>query len=604
MADDLIRDQDKHDKSSRAVEFVRKFMVKSRAYRQPHLDLANECRDLYQCWVRDGRSMIHRANLRLPYAFSIIEDEAPKIVEAMLRERPIAQFEAHSQPLVQFEAPLGDYLDNQLEQMKFPAKISYTAKALLLDGTCFAKVPFVYQERTVIPKDAAKDPYFRVEYDGPDFEPIAFVDFFPDPRAREPGDIASMNGCAHRVWKTLAELKRNKKYKNIEDLETSMRAKGYGQQQAWSAPYYSEEGQAKYDQSRDNTPGVKMDGLIEVWEYWGLFDVKGDGTEIREYVITVGNGDVELRCEENYFDHKMKPFVAAVNCERDGEFFGIPELIAIRSLLKEANSLRNARLDQVNLAINQMFLVDRAAGVKHRSLYSRPSGIIWTNDINGVKPLPGPQLPPSATQELQELQMEMKDALGVNQGAPQLTQAAKTFGRSATGVQYINAVTASRVGQKLRNIGEQLCKPMLRIMLKINDQFVSDQQWVRTSDPDTAAVNPFTQLPPSVFADSLDFRIKVTWETGGEEAMMGRLNQLTQILQAAEATQPGLVKWDVLFETIGKTLVGRRYKKFIRSDEERAMLQQQALAMEQAAQQQAGAAAPQPNAPGGGVSEV
>lgn len=581
-------------------------MAKSREYRRPHIELANECRELYQCWIRDGRSIIHRANLRLPYAFSIIEGEVPQLVEAILRERPLNSFESPSEELVPFEQPLADFIDTQIEKMEFPRKVTSFVKALLFDGTAIAKIPYVYQEREVKAREAEGDPYFRVEYDGPDFDPVAFVDFFPDPRSKSPGDIAVMRGCVHRVWKTLEELKRNKSYTNLAQLEQSMQVKGYGgNDAAWKAPYNSEEYQAQHDALRDNEPGRKLDGLVEVWEYWGLFPVDSEGKKVAEYVITIANGDVVLRCRENFLLHQMKPFVATTNVERDGEFFGIPELIAIRSLLKEANSLRNARLDQVTMAINRMFLVDRAAGVKARSLYSRPSGIVWTNDINGIRELPPPEVPPSATRELQELQMEMKETLGVTQGAPQLTQAAKTFGRSATGVQFINNVTASRVGLKLKIFGEQLIKPLISIMLKINDQFVTDEQWVRSSSAEAAAINPFTKLPPSVFADSLDFKIKLSFETGGEEVLLGRMQQLTQTLQAAEATQPGLVKWDVLFETVGKILVGRRYRKFIRSDEERAILQQRALAAQQAASAQAGAGAVQPNAMGGvGSGEV
>jgi hypothetical protein len=54
-----------------------------------------------------------------------------------------------------------------------------------------------------------------------------------------------------------------------------------------------------------------------------------------------------MRCEDNPFDHQQqRPFVASPNYVRDNEFYGVPELIVIRSQIKEAQALRNARLDQ------------------------------------------------------------------------------------------------------------------------------------------------------------------------------------------------------------------------------------------------------------------
>jgi hypothetical protein len=194
--------------------------------------------------------------------------------------------------------------------------------------------------------------------------------------------------------------------------------------------------------------------------------------------------------------------------------------------------------------------------------------------------------------------MEMKEALGVLSGVPQLSQAAKTFGRSATGAQLVNSITASRVGLKLRILAETMIKPMTQIQLQINDQFVTDEQWARATDPNRAAQNPFTLLPTEAFRRATDFRIKTVLDTGGDESEMGRLQALTPILQTVEATQPGAVNWSQFFESQGRALMGPRYRKFIRSDQERLTLQAQGMAMQEAAAAQAGAAAPQPNAGG------
>lgn len=587
----------------RAVEHVRQFMLESDRYRKPHLDLAKESRELYECWSREGRSPINRANLKMPYGYSAIESLTPQITETFLQERPFLRFDGNEPMDMQYEESLTDFFDMQLESMNFSVKWVAFVKAMLLDGTAFAKVPYRYEEKTIEENEIVEDPLkpgrleqikreiLKVAFDGPDFEPIPFQDMFPDWRVKLPGDVGAMRGIAFRTWRNMSELKANRKYKNLDELEQSAKIKG-GYDQAWKEPYYSEEG--RFDRLNDNQRGVKNKDQVEIWEYWGLFDDKNDG-EFKEFIITVANGDVCLRCEENPFKYKMKPFVACPNVVRAGEFFGIPELIAVRNLIKESNALKNARLDQVNLSVNRMYLVDRASGIKARSLYSRPSGIVWTNDMGGMRAIEPPQIPPDAFREGDAMAAEIQSAMGIVTSNPQLPQLAKTFGRSATGVNFINNVSASRVGLKVRMLSELALKPMYDIMLKMNAQFVSDDQWVRVSDPEKAQLNPFTLLPANAFQRAIDFKLKSTVETGGQENEFQKLQMLAQVLQTAEATQPGVTNWEVLFESIGRSLLGPRYKKFIRSADERMQMQQQQLAAQQSANARAGAQAPQPN---------
>lgn len=268
----------------------------------------------------------------------------------------------------------------------------------------------------------------------------------------------------------------------------------------------------------------------------------------------------------------------------------------MRGLIREANTIRNANLDQINLSINRMFIADRNAGIKAKQLFSRPNGIIWANDINGLRELPPAKLNGDSIQESHALQQDIQNALGNITSTPQLPQMARTFGRSATGVEFINNVTASRASLKLFMLSEWLLKPMYEIILKMNNQYITNDQWVRNQDPNEAEENPFVMLPSEVFANLSKFRLLSAIDTGGQENQFNKLQALAQILQIAEGTQPGVVDWEAFFEESGKELVGKKYRKFIRSTAERQMLQMQQMAGEQMAQQITGAAAPQPNA--------
>jgi hypothetical protein len=65
---------------------------------------------------------------------------------------------------------------------------------------------------------------------------------------------------------------------------------------------------------------------------------------------------------------------------------------------------------RVNLSIYRMYVVDRAAGIKARSIFSRPNGIIWSNDVNGIREL-------AAGRRLAQLRLrELQSAPGRDEG--------------------------------------------------------------------------------------------------------------------------------------------------------------------------------------------
>lgn len=595
---DLTEGKDARTQDDRAIDQVRKFMTQSQLYRRPHVELSVLSRELYECWRIESKSIIQRANLKLPYGYTIIESQIPEIIEGILHERPVVEMQGELPQHMLYENQLTDFMDSQLDEMRFPLKLVSFVKAMKLDGTAFAKVPYKYKEQVVTRRQNAQDPLtgmtFQVKkpqlevlYDGPDFEHIPFLDFYPDWSVRLAGDIDSMRGVVHRTWKSLNDIKKNKKrknkdgstkgvYKNIDELERSVRIKGSGDGVAWKAPYYSDDFKDRLDRLSDNKSGIKDGDKIEVWEFWGIFDETGDGDFV-EYIITIANGDVVLRCDDNFYDYKIKPFVAAPNVIRDGEFYGVPELLAIKGLIKESNTIRNSILDQINIGINQMFLVDRNSGINAKSLFSRPGGIVWANDINGMREIKQPEIPPQVFSSVQAIQGDIQAAVGQSNGPGAPSTFNTALARSATGAQYLQSFSASRAGLSLRILGETLLKPMYRIMFWTDRQFIDDHQWSRVTDPNQQAQpgNPFSFLPVDAFTFDYSFKLATKIETGGGQTDLQKMQLLAQMLQSAEQTQPGITNWPIVFETIGRDLVGSRFKKFIRSDAERMMIQQQ-----------------------------
>ena len=579
------------------VDFVRKFMDKSARYREPHLELAKKSREVYENWQSAGKSLIQRANLKLPFGFTVIESQVPQLVDMFCRDDQVLTYQGKTEEDSLYEDLISDYHNSQLVDMGFFVKFVAYVKAMLLDGTAFAKIPYVYKEGSVTKRLKLENPItgeVKVEkitakdvlYDGCQFEPIPIYDIFPDWQTKTAGDIQNMRGIVHRTYKTLEALKSAGIYQNLDEVQFSVDKKG---NRAWSAPYYSYR-EDQFQELNDNTdPAVKRDGLIEVWEYWGYYPPKNE-----EYVIVIANGDVVIRFTPNFYDTKFKPFVATPNFIRDSEFYGIPELIAIRSLVKEANALRNARLDNVNLSVNPMFLVDKNAGIDLKTLYSRPGGLVLTNDIHGIRPLQLPDPSMSSLTESTYIQQDIQNTTALIQSTPTISQLGRTYGRSATGVGFLQSFVSNRLVIKARLLSWTCLEPMGRIMLATNRQFVTDDVWIRRSDPNLE--NPFVKLSPDVFLYNYKIVPKTDLDTGGVEGEFAKMQTVAQVVQVFENSQPGTVKADILLEALLRPILGRRLKKFVRSPEERAAIQAQNLATQQAINAMQGRAAAQPNA--------
>ncbi len=591
-------------KEERARETVCNFMHNSRKYTEPYFKKADMIWKEYLNSRNEKLSPLQRANLKLPYAWTIVETFVPQIVEAFLGEKPYVAVEGRGVEDIQFEELLGKFLTYQLDEMDFFEKFVCFVKDLLIFGTAVAKTPWRFEDKTeyesALQIDTTTGDLKRVKtkvkktvYDNPDFDPIQFWDFFPDWAASRPGDVNSMRGCVHRVWRTMTELEAKERkvnpdgtksgiYTNLDKLRLNLSDKGYD---AWAKKDEPKDPKGEKDYyNRDRALGlaenVKRKNKIEVWEYWGLFDVTGKG-DFEEYVIAVANGDIAIRCDVNPYDGKFKPFVGGVNYPIPGEFYGVGDIEPVRSLIREGTALRNARLDQANMAVNRMWIVDRTAGINVRNLYSRSGGIILSNGIDGIKALEAPEVPGSSYREIQQLDFDIQNAsaqINASQGASNVGRA---FGRTATGVSFLQNYTASRITLKVRMIENLVMKKFGQNLLKLDRQFLTEDQWVRVMGDEQ---NPFKILPLDAFSGKYDFSTNGAIDRlNQKERQMNLQQNVLPFVQWYEQVRPGGIKIEDLAVQYFREFYFRDPAKLMNPPEQQQQFQQQ---MQQQATQQ------------------
>jgi len=589
------------DDYSRERECVVSFMQRSKEFRTLYEYVWMRMYSEYLNSRGTKANILQRANLRLPYAWTIVETFTPQIIDAFLSQPPYIKANPRKvsdyslqQALSSMADSITDHFTYQMDQMGFNTNMISFVKNLLIYGTGIAKVGWSKKEKLVPVREKVnlgevdymnKSNEYVTLYEGPVFENIDILDFFPDPGATKPGDIQSMRGCVHRVYRTITELKALEKngdsgiYINLDKLDQDIDDYGYDAWNRGPTPNPSWP-QAYKAYAANQYPGIKLKGKVECWEYWGDYEVDG---EVRQKVITVANGNIVIRCDDNPFDYAPKPFIGCVDQPVPGEFYGTGELEPLYSLFKEASALRNARLDQANQAVNRMFIVDRNSGINVRNLYSRTSGIVLANDVNGIRAMEVPEVPNSSYREIQQIDYEIQNASSMINASQAVSSLGQAFGNTARGVSFMQGSLNSRIGMKVKLIECMVMREFGKRLASLNRQFLDPDLWVKINGNVT---NPFEMFSAEDFYNSWEFTSVGAIERLNREQRQTMFNtQIIPFLQFVEKSNPGTINMQELTKTFFKEFDIQNPLSYINPPEAQQQIQTQQMQQQMAQQQ-------------------
>lgn len=218
--------------------------------------------------------------------------------------------------------------------------------------------------------------------------------------------------------------------------------------------------------TNDNIGSDKGSDIFVKLEYWGKFDVNNDGVE-EECVITLINGELVARLEQNPFWHQRKPF-AKLDFSADAHRFFNEGLVKQNwELQLELNDVRNTRSEARNIALKTPLMVDRGAGV-NTDVMTWENSAIWSYDSrkNGNNNPIQPVTIPSHLLELDREEVAVKGDLQVRSGINDVIIGQKevgvTGGDTATGASLAAEQTTLRfrtqgvlIDEAIKEIGEQ-----------------------------------------------------------------------------------------------------------------------------------------------------
>ncbi len=269
--------------------------------------------------------------------------------------------------------------------------------------------------------------------------------------------------------------------------------------------------------------------MYEVFEWFQPFKDK--------YAVMVGGSKVPI-LKNGWmpipFDFKETPFIDIPYLKIPGEFegYGIPLILENPQIM--LNLIKNQRLDAATLNIHKMWIVNPLANVNRSELVTRPFGIIYSIDPNGVKEVQFSDLKASAYKEEEMLKSDMRYSSGVDDFSMGVGGQAS----SATEVRHLRESTLERVRLFVNHLGDGYAD-VLRYWMDMARQLMSEKMTIRIIGEDGQ------ELFPIIEKDDLmgffDYKAKVLPSIAGmQDVQKKQTMDLFQLLSQIPPDQSGI----------------------------------------------------------------
>jgi hypothetical protein len=176
-------------------------------------------------------------------------------------------------------------------------------------------------------------------------------------------------------------------------------------------------------------------------------------------------------------------------------------LQAVESELRELQTFKNVRLDNVTQRMNPMYQVRLGSQLAKRDLRYEPYRKVLVSQIDGdIREFPAPELGNGFDGSLAELNYDIQNAtnaLNASQGSSNVGQA---FGRTAAGINFFQSRMQHRL-QVIVDVGEeQLFGSLSDIVNSYNKQFLKNPKDFQV----VGRPNPYLTITPEAYMQRRD----------------------------------------------------------------------------------------------------
>lgn len=429
----------------------------------------------------------------------------------------------------QSELVLNTQFCRQFPRYQFMTK---ALKVLTREGTAVIQTGWEYEDKVEeievpitivhpvtgesIPVGSTKETVTTIVKNQPTAKVCRNEDVYIDPTCMD-----NMDDCQfviHRYESSLSTLRADGRYKNLDKVTFAM-----------SEAVQGPDGYVPEDPSMFSFKDDPRKKII-VHEYWGYYDLDGDG--IVEPIVCVWVNDVIIRLEENPFPDQKIPFIvvpfASVPFQMQGE--------APAEILSDTQKVKTAILRGVidNMAQStngQKGIKKGALDRTNRTKFLNGGNFEFNTTVSDFWEGSYNQIPNSAFDMFTLMTNEAESNTGVKSFSQGISGG--SLGGTATGARGALDATAARRLDIVRNVAENLVKPLLRKWMAYNTEFLDDEQVFRITNEEFIAVKK----------DDLQGLIDIDIQVSTNEDNAAKAQELAFMLQTVGPNEdPGIRK--------------------------------------------------------------
>lgn len=409
----------------------------------------------------------------------------------------------------------------QFDRYKFMTK---AIKVLDVDATLVIQTGWVYEDEEITQMTDVVDvdeygnefiatqrvPTIRVKKNQPTARVCRSEDVFIDPTCQD--DIDNAQFVIFRYETDLSTLKKDGRYKNLDKLKEA------------GDELSSDEDFDPEDETEFKFSDKARKKLL-VYEYWGNYDIDDDG-EV-EPIVCAWIGGTIIRLGTNPYPDKRPPFIVVPFSSVPFQLHGENNIDLIEDNQKVITATTRGIINNMAQSTNGQVGIRKGAldAIQRKKFFSGKNfefngspADFWQGSFN--------QIPGSAFDMMALQNNEAESLTGTKAFSQGLT--GNALGNTATAARGVMDATASRTLDTVRNIAENLIKPLMRKWMAYNSEFLSEEEVVRVTNSE------FVPIRRDDLAGNIDIDIAIS--TAEDNSM--KMQELTFLLQTLGNTLP------------------------------------------------------------------
>ena len=360
----------------------------------------------------------------------------------------------------------------------------------------------------------------RTVVNRPTLEVCDLANVYIDPTCN--GDLDKANFVIYGFVTSLSELKKDGRYKNLKELEEAT---------------INNETMVVSKNAAEDIGGFRFSDKprekITAYEYWGFWDINGDG--LLAPIVATWVGDVLIRMEENPFPDQKVPFVVVPYLPLRDSIYGEPDCVLLEDNQRIVGALTRGMVDLLGRSANsQTGMAKNMLDSSNKVRFHSGQDYEFNQQIDphsGVYQHRYPEIPQSALVMLNMMYQDAESLTGVKAFSTGGGITGAGMGQTAAGVRGALDAASKRELAILRRFAEGITK-VGRKIISMNASFLDEREVVRLTN------STFIEVRRDDLNGKFDLELSITTAEEDES----KAQQLAFMLQTASGEDPSLRK--------------------------------------------------------------